>query len=235
MKPYGLPFSLSPWQWRIHFALICILVSWVLASQHHEWGFPLLLKNVIETQIKTWDEDFVYSFAQIWGWFLCTYLHPLSSVRSWWSQWVGSSHSSLSLQKVMVWYFGSENSHEVMTALMVSCYFQIAVVKIDCACNNFIDMWKVCCDCIRLHCFAGWWTWLAFIKEGVLRLKIPVWTVFVTTVQWLHWQHYYVDLQQVPQLTIWNAIVVAIGTVSCDCSVGSSFHDHVPGPWDGLG
>jgi hypothetical protein len=27
MKPYGLPFALSPWQWRIHFALICILVS----------------------------------------------------------------------------------------------------------------------------------------------------------------------------------------------------------------
>jgi hypothetical protein len=27
MKPYGLPFSLSPWQQRIHFALICILVS----------------------------------------------------------------------------------------------------------------------------------------------------------------------------------------------------------------
>jgi hypothetical protein len=33
----------------------------------------------------------------------------------------------------------SENSHEVMTALMVSCYIQIAVVKIDCACNNFIE------------------------------------------------------------------------------------------------
>jgi hypothetical protein len=139
------------------------------------------------------------------------------------------------MKKVMVWHFGSENSREVMTALMVSCYFQIAVVKIDCAWNNFIDMWKVCCDCIRLHCFAGWWTWSAFIKEGVLRLKIPVWTVFVTIVQWLHWQHYYVDLQQQPQLTNWNAIVVAIGTVCCDCSVGSSFHDHVLGPWDGLG
>jgi hypothetical protein len=81
------------------------------------------------------------------------------------------------MKKVMVWHFVSENSHEVMTALMVSCYFQIAVVKIDCACNDFIDLWKVCCDCIRLHCFAGWWTWLAFIKEGVLRLKFPVWTV----------------------------------------------------------
>ncbi len=43
------------------------------------------------------------------------------------------------MKKVMVWHFMSENSHEVMTALMVSCYIQIAVVKIDCACNNFIE------------------------------------------------------------------------------------------------
>jgi hypothetical protein len=39
----------------------------VLAIPHHECGFPLLLKNVAEIQIETWDEDFVYSFAQIWG------------------------------------------------------------------------------------------------------------------------------------------------------------------------
>jgi hypothetical protein len=52
--------------------------------------------------------------------------------------------------------FCDENSHEFMNYNCTHCVLSLNVsVKIDYACNNFIDVCKVCCNCIILHYFVG--------------------------------------------------------------------------------
>jgi hypothetical protein len=108
-------------------------VSWVLAKIMTE---SLLIASRNAT--KTWDTGFVYWVAQILGWFLYSYLHPIRELM----KSVGSHGSSslLLMIKVMVWDFVSD-SHKVKTALILVLPCKLLLWNFLC---NLIDMFGWC-------------------------------------------------------------------------------------------